>query len=223
MRQRLPGSLDAALDAGITAVDTANVYNGGASEELLGRLLPGRRERIVLATKAGMPHPDTANHAPLSARASRLGAGQPAPSRRRAHRPVLPASTGPRHAADRNPQHRRRSRYRRKITALGVSNYAAWQISELNHAADRAGAPRPVIAQQLYNLIARRMWKTNTSTSPVRRTWPPWPTTRSAVDFSPAGTPSPRDPQQAGSATPRSPPPTPTGTGIHNSSPPSTS
>jgi aryl-alcohol dehydrogenase-like predicted oxidoreductase len=44
-----------------------------------------------------------------------------------------------------------------KIAALGVSNFAAWQISELNHAADAAGAPRPIVAQQLYNLLARRV------------------------------------------------------------------
>ena len=44
-----------------------------------------------------------------------------------------------------------------KITALGVSNYAAWQIGDINQAADRTGAPRPVVAQQLYNLIARRL------------------------------------------------------------------
>ncbi|WP_143589869.1 aldo/keto reductase, partial [Streptomyces africanus] len=42
--------LDAALDAGLTGVDTANGYAGGDSERLLGELLPGRRDRIVLAT-----------------------------------------------------------------------------------------------------------------------------------------------------------------------------
>jgi aryl-alcohol dehydrogenase-like predicted oxidoreductase len=44
-----------------------------------------------------------------------------------------------------------------RIGALGVSNFAAWQIGELNRAADAAGAPRPVVAQQLYNLLARRI------------------------------------------------------------------
>lgn len=38
-----------------------------------------------------------------------------------------------------------------------MSNYAAWQIAELNHVADTVGAPRPVAAQQLYNLLARRI------------------------------------------------------------------
>jgi aryl-alcohol dehydrogenase-like predicted oxidoreductase len=46
--------VDAALDAGVTFFDTADVYgNQGGSEELLGRLLQGRREQVVLATKFG--------------------------------------------------------------------------------------------------------------------------------------------------------------------------
>ncbi|MFE9825195.1 aldo/keto reductase [Streptomyces sp. NPDC005791] len=50
------GLLDHYLDAGGNFVDTANMYNGGASEETLGRYFaqrPGRRDRVVLATKFG--------------------------------------------------------------------------------------------------------------------------------------------------------------------------
>src|ERR687894_3304633 len=47
--------IDAALDAGVTFVDTADVYGGdGASERLIGEALEGRRDRVVLATKFGM-------------------------------------------------------------------------------------------------------------------------------------------------------------------------
>ena len=46
--------IDAALDAGVTFFDTADVYgNSGGSEEILGRALAGRRDRVVLATKFG--------------------------------------------------------------------------------------------------------------------------------------------------------------------------
>jgi aryl-alcohol dehydrogenase-like predicted oxidoreductase len=46
--------VDAALEAGIAFFDTADVYGGGGgSERILGRLLAGRRERVVLATKFG--------------------------------------------------------------------------------------------------------------------------------------------------------------------------
>ncbi len=47
--------VDAALDAGITFLDTADIYGGGGgSERFLGEALAGRRDRVVLATKFGM-------------------------------------------------------------------------------------------------------------------------------------------------------------------------
>src|SRR5919107_2314319 len=47
--------IDAALDAGITFLDTADVYGGdGASERLIGEALEGRRDGVVLATKFGL-------------------------------------------------------------------------------------------------------------------------------------------------------------------------
>lgn len=46
----------AALDAGITLFDTADIYGGSHSEELLGRALGGRRDEVVVATKFGMPY-----------------------------------------------------------------------------------------------------------------------------------------------------------------------
>jgi aryl-alcohol dehydrogenase-like predicted oxidoreductase len=47
--------VDAALDAGINFLDTADIYGGqGGSEELLGEVLQGRRDRVILATKFGM-------------------------------------------------------------------------------------------------------------------------------------------------------------------------
>ena len=45
--------IDAALDAGVTFFDTADIYGDGASEEIIGRALEGRREGVVLATKFG--------------------------------------------------------------------------------------------------------------------------------------------------------------------------
>jgi aryl-alcohol dehydrogenase-like predicted oxidoreductase len=46
--------VDAAMDAGVTFFDTADAYGDGASEELLGRALVGRRDEVVIATKFGM-------------------------------------------------------------------------------------------------------------------------------------------------------------------------
>src|SRR5256714_15005352 len=50
-----------ALDAGINFVDTADVYSRGESEEIVGKALEGRRDRIVLATKFHGPMGDDAN------------------------------------------------------------------------------------------------------------------------------------------------------------------
>ncbi|MFC5664191.1 aldo/keto reductase [Kitasatospora misakiensis] len=54
--------VDAALDAGINLIDTADMYSDGESEEMVGRAIAGRRDDIVLATKAGMPMSEERNH-----------------------------------------------------------------------------------------------------------------------------------------------------------------
>ncbi len=52
--ERVQQVVDTALDHGVTFFDTADVYGRGASEELLGAALRGRRDQVVLATKFGM-------------------------------------------------------------------------------------------------------------------------------------------------------------------------
>ncbi len=47
-------AIQAALDAGITLIDTAPIYGFGVSEELVGKAIKGRREQVVLATKCGL-------------------------------------------------------------------------------------------------------------------------------------------------------------------------
>ncbi|QDQ90359.1 aldo/keto reductase [Rhodococcus sp. WB9] len=150
--------VDTALDAGITHIDTANGYAGGESEKILARLLATRRDRVTLATKAGMPHPDAGDHSPLSPAGLRSSVEA---SLQRLdtdyvdlfylHQPdrATPLADTLSTVADLVSEG--------KIRALGVSNFAAWQIAELNHTADAVGAPRPIVAQQLYNLLARRI------------------------------------------------------------------
>lgn len=60
--------VDAALDAGINLIDTADMYSGGESERLLGTALAGRRDDVVLATKAVLPMGDERNHRGASRR-----------------------------------------------------------------------------------------------------------------------------------------------------------
>ncbi|MEU6206570.1 aldo/keto reductase [Micromonospora musae] len=52
----------AALDAGINLIDTADVYSGGQSEEMVGKAIVGRRDDLVLATKASLPMGDARNN-----------------------------------------------------------------------------------------------------------------------------------------------------------------
>jgi aryl-alcohol dehydrogenase-like predicted oxidoreductase len=59
--------VDAALDSGVTSLDTANGYAAGRSEEIIGSLLKGRRDKVVLATKAGIYPGDAGDASLLSA------------------------------------------------------------------------------------------------------------------------------------------------------------
>lgn len=150
--------VEEALAAGITTIDTANAYVGGVTEEMLSRLLKGKRDGVILASKAGMPHADHGSNAPLSAaglRASvegslrRLGVGSI--DLFYLHQPdrATPLTETLSTVASLVEEG--------KIGALGVSNFAAWQIADVIHTAREVGAPRPVVAQQLYNLVARRL------------------------------------------------------------------
>ena len=61
-REQCRRMLDMALDAGITLVDTADIYDFGVSEDMLGEFLAGRRDRVVLATKFGNAMDDDPLH-----------------------------------------------------------------------------------------------------------------------------------------------------------------
>ena len=90
--------VDAALEAGINLIDTADMYGQGESEEMVGKAIAGRRDDIVLATKATMPMGDERNHQGSSRRWLVTAAGQqPAPARRRPRRPLPDPPVGPDH------------------------------------------------------------------------------------------------------------------------------
>jgi aryl-alcohol dehydrogenase-like predicted oxidoreductase len=54
--------IDVAIEGGINLIDTADVYGRGESEELVGKAIAGRRDDLVLATKAGPPMSEVRNH-----------------------------------------------------------------------------------------------------------------------------------------------------------------
>ncbi|RRQ25701.1 aldo/keto reductase [Rhodococcus sp. Eu-32] len=150
--------VDAALDAGITHIDTANGYAGGESERILAGLLASRRDQVTVATKAGMPNPDAGDNSPLSPAGLRLSV-EASLTRLNTDYVDLFYLHQPDRAADLADTLSTVAELVKegKIRALGVSNFAAWQIGEINHVADAVGAPRPIVAQQLYNLLARRI------------------------------------------------------------------
>jgi aryl-alcohol dehydrogenase-like predicted oxidoreductase len=144
-----------ALERGVGVFDTANFYNGGESERILGRALGPDRERVVVATKAGLGlvpgKPEGLSPAALESqlRASleRLGTGAVdlyflhVPDRAT---PIERTLDGMRALID-----------ARKVHAWGASNYAAWELLEMNHLADAVGMPRPIATQLLYNALHR--------------------------------------------------------------------
>src|SRR5918998_2370060 len=70
--------VDVCLDSGVTMFDTADVYSDGASEEVLGEAIRGRRDRLLLSTKTGLPMGDGPNDAGTS-RSRLLQAGDDPP------------------------------------------------------------------------------------------------------------------------------------------------
>ncbi|MEU4408018.1 aldo/keto reductase [Streptosporangium sp. NPDC023963] len=67
-QQEVTAMVDAALEGGINLIDTADMYSQGESEEMVGKAIAGRRDDVVLATKAGMPMGGERNHRGASRR-----------------------------------------------------------------------------------------------------------------------------------------------------------
>lgn len=153
--------IDAALGAGVTLFDTADVYGArpGLSEELLGQALGRRREDVVVATKFGMSL-NGSQGADFGARGSRryLVRAAEASLRRlgtdwidlyQFHTPD-PATPIEETLAALDDLIRAG-----KIRYVGHSNRAGWQIAEAEFVARSLGSARFVSAQNQYNLIDR--------------------------------------------------------------------
>jgi aryl-alcohol dehydrogenase-like predicted oxidoreductase len=146
--------MDHMLELGITEVDTANTYCEGVLEPLL----KGRRDRVRLASKVGMPHADARGQPPLSARALRaavdgtlLRIGTDYLDMLYLHKPDRETPITETLAAIAE------LRAEGKIKDLGVSNFSSWQTLDAMNTAAEIGTPGPIVAQQLYNLVARRI------------------------------------------------------------------
>ncbi|KAB8189779.1 aldo/keto reductase [Nonomuraea phyllanthi] len=148
--------VDIALDAGVTMFDTADVYSDGASEEVLGQALKGRRDRALISTKAGLPTGD--------------GPGDAGTSRPRLIKVVDDAlrrlgtehiDLFQLHAFDAaTPVEEVLSTLddlvrAGKLRYVGVSNFSGWQLMKSLAVAERYGYPRYVAHQVYYSLVGR--------------------------------------------------------------------
>ena len=149
----------AALDAGITLFDTADIYGVGASEELLGRALGRERENVVVATKFGMDM-QGANGPDWGARGSRryIRKAVEASLRRlgtdwidlyQYHRPDPVTPLEETLAALHELVVEGKVRY------IGSSNFAGWQVVEADWVSRSGGLTPFVSAQNEYSLLQR--------------------------------------------------------------------
>jgi aryl-alcohol dehydrogenase-like predicted oxidoreductase len=149
--------VDRALDLGITLFDTANAYNAGESERILGRALGGRRHEVAIATKVGFDRVQgkaegLGRAAILSAidrSLERLGTDYVDLYYLHVPDPTTPQGESLDAMSDLVKAG--------KVRHVGISNYASWQILEMLHHTGTDGAARPVVAQQLYNLLIRQL------------------------------------------------------------------
>ncbi len=148
--------VDCCLEAGINFFDTANMYNGGQAEVVLGKAMRGRRQQVVLATKVGFrvgPEPDDAGLKRAAIRKAielsltRLGTDYV--DLYYLHQPDCATRIEETLAAmDELVQEG-------KIRYPAISNYASWQALQILWHCDNHGFLPPAVAQQMYGLLTR--------------------------------------------------------------------
>jgi aryl-alcohol dehydrogenase-like predicted oxidoreductase len=151
----------AALNAGVTYIDTADIYGTwyrgtSVSEEILGAALEGIRQRVVLGTKGCQATGDGPNDWGAS-RKHLMGALEA--SLRRLRTDYVDLYQIHRYDQTTAPQETMRALddmvTSGKVRYLGASNYAAWQICRCNDLADRHGWSPFITTQAHYNLLER--------------------------------------------------------------------
>jgi len=148
--------IDKARDQGINFIDTADVYNGGQSEIVVGTGIKAHRDDWILATKFANPVAPGPNGGGQSRKwiirsvedsLSRLGTDYI--DLLYFHRAVFDAPLGEAVRAIGDLIQQGKLRY------FGVSNFRAWRIAEVAHLADQFGIDRPIASQPLYNIVNR--------------------------------------------------------------------
>ncbi|WP_419938271.1 aldo/keto reductase [Candidatus Palauibacter sp.] len=148
--------VDLCLERGVDFFDTANVYNQGLSEEILGEVLGDRRAEIVLASKVCNPMGDPVEYSGLSRDAIRRGIEDSLRRLRTDYLDIyylhLPDHETP---IEESLAALEELRLEGLIRYPATSNYSAWQMGEMFSICEREGWAKPWIAQPMYNLAAR--------------------------------------------------------------------
>ena len=147
---------DRCLDAGVNFFDTANVYNQGLSEEILGKTLGAKRSKVVLASKVRGKINGPPAYGGLSRAAIRRAIEE---SLRRLGTDYLdlyylhqPDDDVP---IEETLDTMEGLRKEGKIRHPALSNYSAWQMCEIHWICEKNGYEPPWVAQPMYNLAAR--------------------------------------------------------------------
>ncbi len=150
--------VDCALDAGVNLVDTADVYADGRSEQVVGAVLAGRRDRVVLATKARFARGDGPNDAGLSrgylvraCEASLRRLGTDHIDLYQVHERDGETPTEETLDALDTLVHQGKVRY------VGCSNHSAWHVMKALGLSERLGLVRYVSQQIYYSLLDREV------------------------------------------------------------------
>ncbi len=148
--------MDYAFEHGVNFFDTADVYNQGMSEVIVGRGLKGRRHEIILATKVFGQMGNNPNDQGLSRYHIQHAVNE---SLKRLdtdyidlyymHMPDYATSLEESLEAMTSLVKSGKVRY------IGVSNYAAWQMADILAICDKRGYIPPIVTQNVYNLITR--------------------------------------------------------------------
>ena len=148
--------IDCCLDAGINFIDTANVYNRGAAETIVGRTLKGRRDKVILTTKVRGKMGDAADETGLSRAAIRKAIdssltrlGTDYVDLYYLHQPDYDTPI------EETLETMEELVQAGKVRFPAVSNYAAWQVEEILWICEKRGYHPYFISQPMYNLIAR--------------------------------------------------------------------
>jgi aryl-alcohol dehydrogenase-like predicted oxidoreductase len=148
--------VDMCLDAGVNLIDTADAYSDGAAEEILGEVLKGRRDDVLLATKVRFPTGPGPNDAGLSRHHVIRGCEASLRRLQTDHVDLYQVHEWDGVTPLEETLAALDSLVRDgKVRYVGVSNYAGWQLLKALGTADRTGLPRFVSEQIYYSLQAR--------------------------------------------------------------------